>query len=161
MVWCLTCWWNPCSCVAWFGCSCTWAPCFAFACSCVTWFGCSCTWAPCFAFACSCVAWFGQFTWTLCFACSCMWAPCFACSGVLGRLSLGNTCWHAQLQVPLPRTLWHLCALNLKWTFMSLVRWVINKSVRIWTKRRRNHPSDIPMRQGRKIKGIQPMPANG
>ena len=42
-----------------------------------------------------------------------------------------------------------------------ILRWVVNECVRIRTKRRRNHPSDTPMRQGRKIKGIQPMPTYG
>ena len=32
----------------------------------------------------------------------------------LADLVGGNTCWHAQLQVPLPRMLSQLCALNLK-----------------------------------------------
>ena len=40
--------------------------------------------------------------------------PALPAAVLLGLADLGNTCWHAQLQVPLPRTLWHLCALNLK-----------------------------------------------
>ena len=58
--------------------------------------------------------------------------------------------------LPLPC---HLCFVNVSQSFdfkMGRKRMCPDS-----TKRRRNHPSDTPMRQGRKIEVIQPMPTNG
>ena len=60
-----------------------------------------------------------------------------------------------------PPSLCHVTCVLFMYPNHLILRWVVNKCVRIRTKRRRNHPSDTPTRQGRKIKGIQPMPTNG
>ena len=60
-----------------------------------------------------------------------------------------------------PPSLCHVTCVLFMYPNHLILRWVVNECVRIQTKRRRNHPSDTPTRQGRKIEGIQPMPTNG
>ena len=60
-----------------------------------------------------------------------------------------------------PPSLCHVACVLFMYPNHLILRWVVNECVQIRTKRRRNHPSNTPTRQGRKIEVIQPMPTNG
>ena len=61
----------------------------------------------------------------------------------------------------IPPSLPHVTCVLFIYPNHLILRWVINKCVRIWKpRRRRSHPSNT-LRKGRKIEGILPMLTNG
>ena len=61
----------------------------------------------------------------------------------------------------MPPSLHHVTCVLFMYPNHLILRWVVNECVQIQKKRRRCHPSDTPLRKGRRIEGIWPIPTNG